>query len=97
MGEIINSKIIGNKVLYKVELSENESLALRGNMRNIRLFSLDLCDTESRIMERGPDKVAKYFLIPIKYKSKSNKKPRSISYQMINLDAKAIYIYIVER
>lgn len=97
MGEIIGSRVVGDRILYRVMLDEKESLALKGNIRHVQLFSLDLCDTESRIIEKGKDGVTKHFLIPIRYRSKSKKKPRSIAYQMIDLDTKAIYIYIVEK
>lgn len=95
MGEIIESKVIGDKIIYKIMVNEEESLTLKGGIRNIDMFSLDLCKTESRIVERGKEGVVKYFLIPIKYKSKSKKKPNNISYQVIDLDSKAIFIYVV--
>lgn len=95
MGEIIESKIIGDKVVYKVIVDEKESLALKGSTRNIHLFTLDLCDVESRIIEKGKGGVTKHFVVPIKYRSKSKKKPHTISYQIIDLDSKAIFIYTV--
>ncbi len=93
MGEIIGSKIIGDKVVYKIIVDEKESLTLKGSRKNIYLFSLDLCKTESRIIEKGKKGVTKHFLIPIKYRSKSKKKPKNVSYQVIDLDSKAIFIY----
>jgi len=97
MGEIIGSKVIGDKVVYKVLLDKKESLALKGGIRNIHMFSLDLCETESKVIEKGKGGVTKHFLIPIKYKSKSKKKPNSVSYQVIDLDSKTIFIYTVQR
>lgn len=95
MGEIIGSRIIDDKIVYKLVVNEKESLALKGGMRNIYVFSLDLCKTESRIIEKGKGGVTKHFLIPIRYRSKSKKKPNNIFYQAIDLETKTIFIYTV--
>ena len=97
MGEIIESKVIEGKVLYKVVVDEKELLSLKGGMRNVHLFSLDLCDTESKIVERGKRGVTKHFLIPIKHRHKTKKRPNSISYHIINMDTKSIFIYTVDK
>ncbi|MBW2984874.1 hypothetical protein KY361_07165 [Candidatus Woesearchaeota archaeon] len=97
MGEIIGSRTIGDRVIYKIMVNENESLTLKGSMRNIHLFSLDLCDAESRIIERGKEGVTKHFLIPTKHRPKPKKKPDSVSYQAIDLDSKTIFIYTVDK
>jgi len=97
MGEIITSKVFGDKVIYNIVLNEEESLSLKGGIKNIHMFSLEQCDSDSKIMARGKDKSAKYFLIPIKYKLKSRKKLRIISIQVIETETKAIYIYICEK
>ena len=95
MGEIIGSKIIGDKIVYKVLLDEKESLTLKGGMRNIHIFSLDLCKTESRMIEKGKEGVTKHFLVPIKHRSKSKKKPDNVFYQVIDIDSKTIFVYTV--
>lgn len=97
MGEIIGSRTIGDRVIYKIMVNGKESLTLKGSMKNIRLFSLDLCDAESRIIERGKGGVTKHFLIPAKQRSKSKKRLHSIFYQVIELDNKAIFIYTLDK
>lgn len=97
MGKIIGSKTIEDRVICKVMVNEKESLTIKGSMRNIHLFSLDLCETESRIIEKGKGGVTKHFLIPPKHRPKSKKRPNAISYQAIDLDSKVIFIYTVDK
>ncbi|MBD3249289.1 hypothetical protein GF336_04555 [Candidatus Woesearchaeota archaeon] len=97
MGKIISSKIMGDKVLLKIKLSEKEAHNLKGGINNAYLFSLDMCKTESRIIERGNKGVTKYFSIPICHRTKAKKKPRSVSYNTIDLDDKVIFIYTVSK
>ena len=79
--------------MYKILAEEEELLNLKGNTRNVHLISLDLCKTEARIVQRGKKGVTKHFLIPIKHRSKSKKKPKNISYHALNLNNKIIFIY----
>lgn len=94
MGEILNSEIVGDKILYTVSLDEKESIALNGGLKNIHMFSLDLCKTRSKIIERGKDGRTKYFLLPTHYKSKSKNKPKIKSIQRIDTKKEVIFVYI---
>lgn len=97
MGEIIFSRFTGNKVIYGILLEENESLALQGRIWGIHVLCLDMCKTESRIIEKGKNGVTRYFSIPIKYKPRSKHKPLLESSQIIDTKTKAIYIFICDR
>ncbi len=93
MGEIIGYKVVGEKIVYKLCVDEKEALQLKGNINNIRLFTLDKCETESKIVEWGKNNSTKYFLIPKCFRKKTKKRPVSIAYQAIDLESKMIFIY----
>ncbi len=97
MGKIIGCRICGSKIIYKIKVTEEEALFIGGNFRNIWLFSLDNCNVNAEIIERGKNGVSKYFTIPTCLKCKSKKKPKSVFYQSINLDDRIIFIYIVNK
>lgn len=97
MGAIIQSRRIGDNILYKVIYNQEDALSLKGILKNIQLFSLDLCKMKGEIMQRGKHGVTKFFLIPTQFKSKSKKKPKSVSYQSIDLDTKMLFIYTVNK
>jgi len=89
------SKSFGDKVIYNILVNEQESISLKGRVKNIHIFSLEQCDADSKIMARGKGKSAKYFLIPIKLKSK--KRLKIISTQIVETETKAIFIYVCEK
>jgi hypothetical protein len=97
MAEIIGSRFTGDKIIYSIAVDEEENLALQGRIKNINIFALDLCDTDSKIMARGKHGTTKYFLIPTKYRSRSRKKLNVKSPQAIETDTKAVYIYVCEK
>jgi len=85
-----------NKVVYKILLDENEALNLRGNLKNIHLFSSDLCKKEAQMNQRGNKGVTKYFKIPLSLRSR--KKPSGIlSYQNLSIPSKIFYIYTITK
>lgn len=97
MGEIINTKTSSDKIIYKIELSEEEALQLKNHMKNVHMFSANLCNQNTRIIERGNKRGAKYFVIPLSLKSRKKKRYHSISYQKIEADDKVFYIYTVHK
>lgn len=97
MGEIIGSRIFGDKVIYHVLIDEKEALALEGRIKHIHMFTFEECDTNSKIMARGKDNSAKYFVMPIKYRSRPRKKLELISTQVLETETKAIFVYICEK
>ena len=97
MGEIINTKTSSDKIIYKIELNEEEALQLRNNMKKVHMFSADLCNNDTRIIERGNKGGAKYFVIPLSLKSRKKKKYGKISYQKIEIDEKVFYICTIHK
>lgn len=97
MGKIINSKIFGDKIIYKIELVQDEACQLRNHVKNVHLFSKDLCNHNSRLIERGAKKGAKYFIIPLSLKSRKRGRYDQVSYQKIETDKKVFYICVVNK
>jgi len=97
MGEIINSKTFDDKIIYKIELEEEEALQLKNYVTKIHLFSADLCNQDSKIIERGNKKRAKYFTIPYSLKSRNRKRYSKISYQKLEARDKIFFICVVDK
>lgn len=97
MGEIINTKASGDKVVYKIALSEEEAKQLRNNVFNVHLFSDDLNDNFTRIIERGNKGGAKYFVIPLSLKTRKKKKYSQVIYQKIEDGDEIFYICTVKK
>ena len=97
MGEIIGSKIFGDKIIYSIIVDEQEALALEGRIRNIHMFTLKECYTDSNIITKGRNNSAKYFIMPIKYQQKPKKKLEIVSIQKLETESKIIFIYVCEK
>ena len=97
MGEIIKTKAVGNKIIYKIELSEEETLQLKNHVTKIHMFSIDLCCYNSKIIERGSNGRAKYFTIPLNLKSRKKKRFNKVSYHKITNKDKTFFIYVVDK
>jgi len=95
MGEIINTKTSSDKIIYKIELNEEEALQLKNHMKKIHMFSGNLCNNDTRIIERGNKGGAKYFVIPLSLKSRKKKRYSKVSYQKIEIEDKVFYICVV--
>lgn len=97
MGRIIDTRNISEeKVLYKVLLDRNEMIPLRGHLRNVSIFTSNLCTTDSQINTRGNNGVTKYFKIPLNIRSRK-KHSGSLSYQKIETPSKIFYVYSLEK
>ena len=97
MGQIINAKNLPNKtVIYKILLNQEEIINLKGHMKNIHLFSGNLCDQFSQINTRGNKGVTKYFKIPLSIRSRK-KHNGNLTYQIIETPTKAFYIYTLSK
>ena len=97
MGEIIKTKVIGDKIIYKIELTEEEALQLRNHVTRVHVFSSDLCDHDSRMIERGAKNSAKYFVIPLSLKSRKRKRYINVSYQKIEVEDKIFFICVADK
>lgn len=97
MGEIIHSKIISeSKVIYKILLETKESQKLKGHLKNINVFTSNLCTERTQINTRGNNGVTKYFKIPLGIRSRK-KYNGTVIYQKIDTPTNIYYIYTIRK
>ncbi len=97
MGNIIGVK--ANKddsVVVEVQMSYEESLQLKGNIKNIHLFSEDSAETKTNLTQRGTNEATKYFLIPRELRENLSFN-EEVKCQRIESDSKIIFIYMVDK
>lgn len=97
MGEIIDIKNLPEKMVsMKVLLSPEEVSKLKGHMKNLHLFTSDLCTQDSKINTRGINGVTKYFKIPLSIRPRK-KYEGKLTYQKIETPSKIFYIYTIKK
>ena len=97
MGRILGTKTTkDSKVIFEVELDYEESLQLKGHIKNIHVFSEDVADIKTNLSQRGKNEATKYFLIPRELRSnlKFNEK---VKCQKLETDAKIVFVYVVDK
>lgn len=92
MGEIIDKKGDSTKVIYKISLSQKEAKQVKNHMKKIHLFSGDLCYNRTKLIQRGNNGGAKYFIVPLSLKSRKKLKYSKVNYQKIEHNEKIYYI-----
>lgn len=97
MGEIIKTKAVEDKIIYQVKLSEEEALQIKNHVKNVHMFSGNLFKHETRMIERGNKKGAKYFSIPLSLKSRNKKRYSKVSYQKIEHNGKIFFVCVTEK
>lgn len=96
MGDIISTKIKDNKVVIEVELDYEESLKLKGHIKNIHIFSEDAADIKTSLAQRGTNEATKYFLIPRQLRENLNFN-EDVKCQKIDTDSKSVFIFTVNK
>jgi len=97
MGKIISSKTAKNgNIVCEVVLDYEEALQLKGNIKNVHLFSEDVAEIKTNLSTRGKNEATKYFLIPkeLRYNIKFTDK---VKCQKLETDSKVIFIYVVDK
>jgi hypothetical protein len=97
MGSVISSKLTKNgKIVLEVELDYDESLELKGHIKNIHVFSEDVANIKTNLSGRGKNSATKYFLIPRELR-KNVKISDGVKCQKIETDSKLVFIYVVDK
>jgi superfamily II RNA helicase len=97
MGTILGTKTTkDNKVIFEILMDYEESLQLKGHIKNIHVFSEDVADIKTNLSQRGKNEATKYFLVPRELRAnlKFNEKVRC---QKLETDTKIIFIYVVDK
>jgi len=104
MGNILSTVVLkNNKIKFKVMLDESEAESLKGSMKNIHMFSENLCEEDARIVQKGAKGATKYFLLPKHFgydmskESKRHLAGKKFLCQKIDSPSKVIFIYTINR
>ena len=97
MGSIIGIKTVKNdKVVIEVQMDYEESLKLKGHIKNIYLFSEDAAEIKTNLSQRGTNEATKYFLIPRELRENLNFEEK-VKCQRIDVERRILFIYMVEK
>jgi hypothetical protein len=97
MGSIVGIKTAkDNKIIAEVEMSYEESLQLKGHIKNIHLFSEDAARIKTNLSQRGTNEATKYFLIPRELRKELTFNEK-VNCQRVETDSKIIFIYVVDK
>ncbi len=98
MGAILNSRVVKDKIVFSVCVEQEEALQLKGNVKDIHIFSERIADIRTNLSGRGKNSATKYFLIPRELR-KNIKFPQTkqISCQKIDAKEHVIFIYLVNK
>jgi len=97
MGSILSSRSTKNgKIIYEVEMDYEESLQLKGYIKNVYLFSEDVAEIKTNLSARGKNEATKYFLIPRELRS-NIKLTDKVKCQKLETNSKIIFIYVVDK
>lgn len=97
MGRILGTKIgKNNKVIFEVEMDYEESLKLKGHIKNVHVFSEDAAEIKANLSQRGTNEATKYFLIPRNLRGDLTFN-EEVKCQKIDTDTRTIFIFVVSK
>lgn len=85
-----------DKVVFEVEMDYEDSLKLRGHVKNIHVFSEDAANLRTNLAQRGAKDTTKYFLIPRELRDGLNFE-KSVKCQKIETDSRKIFIFAMDK
>jgi len=97
MGKILGTKTTkDNKIIFEVEMDYEESLKLKGHIKNVHVFSEDAAEIKANLSQRGTNEATKYFLIPRKLRADLTFK-EEVKCQKIDTDTRTIFVFVVSK
>ncbi len=97
MGTILGTKTTkDNKIIFEVEMDYEESLKLKGNIKNVHVFSEDAAEIKAKLSQRGTNEATKYFLIPRELR-KNLTFNEEVKCQKIDTDTRIIFVFVVSK
>lgn len=98
MAKIISLKNIAeNKYLYEIEMNKEESNQLKGDIKDLVVFSEKENESTTKITKRGKEGRTKYFLIPKELRKRTDLLEKKIICQRLDLRNKTFFIYAVDK
>ena len=97
MGKILGTKITkDDKVIFEIEMDYEDSLKLKGHIKNIHVFSENAAKIKTNLSQRGTNEATKYFLIPRELRDNLNFN-KNVKCQKIETDTRKIFIFAVNK
>lgn len=97
MGTILGSKTTKDgRIVYEIEVDYEESLQLKGHIKNVRVFSEEASEVITTLSTRGKNDSTKYFLVPRDLRQ-NLKFSDTVKCQKLETDSKILFIYIVDK
>lgn len=97
MGVILGTKTTKEgKIIFEVEMDYEESLKLKGHIKNVHVFSEDAAEIKTNLSQRGTNEATKYFLIPRELRE-NLKFNEEVKCQKIETDTRMIFIFVVDK
>ena len=97
MGTILGTKITkDNKIVFEVEMDYEESLKLKGHIKNVHIFSEDAAEIKTNLSQRGTNEATKYFLIPRELRG-DLKFNEQVKCQKVETDTRIIFVFVVDK
>ena len=97
MGSILGTKTTkDNKVIFEVEMDYEESLKLKGHIKNVHVFSEDAAEIKTNLSQRGTNEATKYFLIPRELRENLTFNEK-VKCQKIDTDTRTIFVFVVSK
>jgi len=94
MGTILGTKMKGDdSVVFEIEMNYEESLKLKGHIKNIHIFSEDAAEVKTNLSQRGTNEATKYFLIPRELREGLDF-DKNVKCQKIETDNGSIFIFV---
>ena len=97
MGSIIGIRTVKNdKVVIELEMDYEESLKLKGHIKNIHVFSEDASEIKTNLSQRGTNEATKYFLIPRELRGDLTFN-ENVKCQKVETNSRIIFVYVVDK
>ena len=85
-----------DKVIVELQMDYDESLKLKGHIKNIHMFSEDAAEIKTNLSQRGTNEATKYFLIPRELREDLTFDEK-VKCQRIDTDTRIIFVYMVDK
>ncbi len=97
MGTILSTKMTkDDRVVFEIEMDYEDSLKLKGHIKNIHVFSEDAAEIRTNLSQRGTNEATKYFLIPRELRDGLNFN-KNVKCQKIETDSRKVFVFVVDK
>lgn len=97
MGTILSTRMTkDDTVIFEIEMDYNDSLKLKGHVKNVHVFSEDAAEIRTNLSQRGTNEATKYFLIP-KELRKDLDFNKNVKCQKIETKTRKIFVFVTDK